>query len=303
MIKLPIGVDINNLIHDLRIFSWEAADILIYYSNIIKKPNKKFSIIHTKNLDDPLTIADLKVNEIIINKIKKNYKHISWDILSEENAKDESYIFESKSDWCWVLDPLDGTKDFIQGTGNYAMHLALNYKKNPYLGVVLIPEKNELWISNGEKVWCERRDRSILEIPCFKNKVLHEMTVVTSKNHRNETLRRVIEKLNFKNVVNMGSVGCKIASILRGESDIYICLSIPGKSSPKDWDFAAPEAILKAAGGSITYLNNCELKYGTKNFEQRGIIVATKNKNLHKMICSNIGEIIKKFDLYPLDFS
>ena len=65
--------------------------------------------------------------------------------------------------------------------------------------------------------------------------------------------------------------------LLRGESDIYICLSIPGKSSPKDWDFAAPEAILKAAGGSITNLNNEELSYGKPNFEQGGIIVASNN--------------------------
>ena len=85
------------------------------------------------------------------------------------------------------------------------------------------------------------------------------MTIVTSKNHRNQTLKKVIEKLNFKDQIVMGSVGCKIASILRGESNIYICLSLPGKSSPKDWDFAAPEAILKTAGGCLTNLNNCLL--------------------------------------------
>lgn len=65
---------------------------------------------------------------MIINRINKNYKNIGLDILSEENAKDEPNYFEAKSDWCWVLDPLDVTRDFIQGTGNYAMHLALNYK-------------------------------------------------------------------------------------------------------------------------------------------------------------------------------
>ena len=66
----------------------------------------------------------------------------------------------------------------------------------------------------------------------------------------------------------MGSIGCKIASIIRGESDIYISLSLPGKSSPKDWDFAAPEAILKAAGGSITNLDNEELTFTVKTIEQ-----------------------------------
>ena len=67
------------------------------------------------------------------------------------------------------------------------------------------------------------------------------MTIVTSKNHRNQTLKKVIEKLNFKDQI-LWECWCKIASILRGESNIYICLSLPGKSSPKDWDFAAPEA-------------------------------------------------------------
>ena len=142
MTKLPFSLDINNLIGDLRILSWEAADILIYYSNLIRNPKEKANIIQNKTPENPVTLADLKVNEMIINGISRNYKNIGWDILSEENAKDESNSFEAKSDWCWVLDPLDGTKDFIQGTGNYAMHLALNYKQQPLIGVVLFPRES-----------------------------------------------------------------------------------------------------------------------------------------------------------------
>ena len=87
------------------------------------------------------------------------------------------------------------------------------------------------------------------------------MTFVSSKNHRNNKLEDLVRKINFKKVVVMGSIGCKIASILRGESDIYISLSLQGQGCPKDWDFAAPEAILKAAGGAITNLSNEELIY------------------------------------------
>ena len=97
----------------------------------------------------------------------------------------------------------------------------------------------------------------------------------------------------------MGSIGCKIASILRGESDIYICLSLPDNSSPKDWDFSAPEVILKAAGGAITNLNNEDLSYGKDNFDQGGIIVATNNTLMHKKICLEIKGIIRRHDLYP----
>ena len=300
MIKLPSGVDIDNLIDDIRILSWQAADILLYYSKLLESKDSKINILKNHNEKDPVTLADIKVNEMIIKYINEKYKNINWDILSEENEKTSSKIFNSKNDWIWVLDPLDGTKDFIQGTGNYAMHLALNFKQKPYIGFVLIPDKNQLWISDGEKTWCEKKDGSKYNPILFHNKNLQEMTLVTSKNHGNEILRNLIKKINFSKVEIMGSIGCKIASIVRGDSDIYICLSLPGKSAPKDWDFAAPESILKASGGAITNLDNQELCYGKNSFEQGGIIIATKNRETHRSICLEIKKIIEKYGIYPL---
>ncbi len=299
MINLPSGVDINNLLDNLRALSWEAAETLLFYAQILKDSNNKSNILKNDDENDPVTLADWKVNEIIIKKINEKYKSVSWEILSEENVKLVSNNSEIKSDWIWILDPLDGTKDFIQGTPNYAMHLALNYRGRPYLGVVLIPEKDELWIADGEKVWCENKSGSKIKHNFSKNITLKDMVLVTSKNHRNEMLRNLILKIDFNDVIIMGSIGCKICSILRGESDIYISLSIPGKSSPKDWDFAAPEAILKAAGGAITNLNNLELSYGNDNFEQGGIIIASNNHLTHGKLCSQVKEIIKRYDLYP----
>ena len=300
MIKLPSGLDINNLIDDVRIFSWEASDVLLYYSKLLEDADDKTNIIKNNNEDDPVTLADLKVNELIIKRINEKYKNINWDILSEENVKISLNNFDSNSDWIWVLDPLDGTKDFIQGTGNYAMHLALNFREKPYLGFVLIPDKNQLWISNGEKTWCEKRDGSNYEPILLDNKQLKDMTLVTSKNHGNHVLKDLIKKINFCKVTFMGSIGCKIASIASGESDIYICLSLPGKSSPKDWDFAAPESILKAAGGAITNLDNQELSYGKNNYDQNGIIVATNNRHKHGSICLEIKKIIEDNKIYPI---
>ena len=75
---------------------------------------------------------------------------------------------------------------------------------------------------------------------------------------------------------------------------------MPGDSSPKDWDFAAPAAILKAAGGAFTNIDNQELTYGKLNYEQGGIIVASNSKQTHERYCSQIKEIIKKYDIYPL---
>ena len=162
MIKLPSGVEINTLIDDLRIFSWEASDVLLYYSKILKDSNYKSNILKNNNIEDPVTLADLKVNELIIRRINEKYKEINWEILSEESVKIDSRNYDAGATWMWVLDPLDGTKDFIQGTSNYAMHLSLNYRQQPYIGIVLIPERDELWISKGEKVWCESRYKKIL---------------------------------------------------------------------------------------------------------------------------------------------
>ena len=303
MFKLPNGVDINNLIDDLRVFSWEASDILLQYSKILKTPNYSKEIIKTKSGLDPVTVADLEVNDLILKRINKNYKEVGWDILSEENVKTKTNDFVANSEWIWILDPLDGTKDFIQGTENYAMHLALNYKRKPLIGVVLIPEKGELWITDSNDAWCEKKDGSIEKSSFRDQKPLCEMTIVTSKNHRNDSLKNLIDTVGFKKVNVMGSIGCKIASIMRGECDIYISLSLPGKSSPKDWDFAAPEAILRAAGGTITNLYNEDLSYGNSNFSHGGIIIASNNKFTHKKICLQIKEIIIENDLYPLNFN
>ena len=83
MIKLPSGVDINNLIDDIRILSWQAADILLYYSKLLEDSNQKTNILKNNNEDDPVTLADLKVNEIIINRINEKYRNINCDMLSE----------------------------------------------------------------------------------------------------------------------------------------------------------------------------------------------------------------------------
>ena len=298
MFKLPFGVDANNLIDDLRIFSWEAADIFLFYSQLLKDPNSKSSnIMKNDNVDDPVTLVDLKVNELIIDRINQKYPSIDWGILSEENTKISSSKTLKKKDWLWVFDPLDGTKDFLQGSGDYAMHLALNYKQKSFIGLVLIPEKNELWITNGKNTWCESRDGKKLEYNLSHKINLNEMTIVTSKNHSNLVLKSLIEKINFRKIIHMGSIGCKISSILRGESDIYISLSLKGKSAPKDWDFAAPAAILKAAGGAITNLDNQEISYNQENYEQRGLIIASSNSYIHGDICSRIKDMTKEFKI------
>ena len=297
--NLPNGVDINNLIADLKKFSWEAADILLYYSKKLEDSNFKREITNKTDLNQPVTAADLEVNELIKKRIKEFYPEVCWDFLSEEDSKLEGKLFSPKYNWLWVLDPLDGTKDFIQGTGHYAMHLSLNFKNKPVLGVVLIPERNELWISYLSKTYCYKDYISEVKLDLKSNKTIDNMRLITSKNHNNDFLLNLVKRIKFKEVGKMGSIGCKIASILRKEYDIYISYSNPNGRTPKDWDFAAPAIILKSAGGSITNLDNEELIYNKEGFKQGGIIIATNNKFNHKNICLELKQIIYKYKLLP----
>ena len=291
---LPEGLDIDYLIDDLRRLGWAAANIMLFYSNQCRNEKAKKDLIKTKDNNEPVTLADLEVNDLIINHIREKYQKVKWHLLSEENGIIKFNKQEININWLWVLDPLDGTRDFLQNTGDYALHLALNYKNRPQMGIVLIPQKEELWISNYKNTWCENRSGKKTKAKLSGRREIHSMKVVTSKNHNNQTLINIIQKIGFQESINMGSVGCKIASILRGESDIYISLSLPGQSSPKDWDFAAPEALLRSAGGSITNIDNKELNYNNSNFEQKGLIIASNNKDNHKNICKQIKLILKE---------
>ena len=300
LLNLPDGLNLNNLIDDLKLLSWKASDILLNYSRNFNDKQLKDNFIMSKKYNEPVTQADLEVNNLILKHFKKNYIDINWDILSEETA---NIFSKSKrnSNWQWVLDPLDGTKDFIQGTGDFAMHLALNYKNRPTLGLVLIPKKDELWIADGKRVWCEKRNGLKISPNSSIEKNIKDMTIVTSKNHRNKSLETLINKIGFKNKLEMGSIGCKIASLIKGEADIYISLSFPDGSAPKDWDFAAPEALLVQAGGAITDFDNNELIYNKSGYRQQGLIVATNNKLTHKTICYEIRENIITNNIFPID--
>ena len=288
MIKLPKGVDVENLIKTIRKLSWDSSNLLRSYSQI------KESKLDIKNLKSgPVTSADINVNNIIIGGIKKAYPNQTWFFLSEESYKEDNLSQLIPNDWVWIIDPLDGTKDFINKTGEYATHIALTFKKKIILGVVIVPIKEEVWFFiEGRGTWCENKNLSKKDFINTNNKNLKEITIVTSRSHRYPELDILINELNPANVIEMGSIGYKITSIIRNEADLYISYSEENKSSPKDWDMAAPEAILRGCGGSFTKISGENLKFlENKKFNQSGILVASMTTN-HINICKKINEIL-----------
>ena len=282
---VPEDVELTTLLDELRKLSWAAADVLIAYARGEEPPygfSKPLTI--EEGGEGPVSAADIAVNELLISGLKDNLTYKEWDILSEETSKEQNFqSSDYKKDWCWILDPLDGTKDFIQGSENYAVHISLAFKKIPKIGIVLIPERNELWIGViGKGAWCENREGIKKDISFSEREDISELIIVSSKNHQESKLQNLLTKIDFASTKKIGSVGCKVASILRGESDVYISLS--GKTAPKDWDIAAPHALIEAAGGLFTHADETNLTYSNLNYLQSGCLIASHGKS-HKNIC------------------
>ena len=282
---LPEGVELATLLDELRKVSWAAADVLMAYARGQEPPyGFPKSLTVEEGGDGPVSAADMAVNELLISSLKDNLSYKDWDILSEETSKEKTFEGSHyKKNWCWIIDPLDGTKDFLQGSQNYAVHIALAYKQKPKIGVVLIPERNELWFGIiGSGAWYENRDGYKKEISFSERIDISELILVSSKNHQQSKLLKLLSSLSFADTKRIGSVGCKVASILRGQADVYISLS--GKTSPKDWDMAAPHALIEAAGGFFTHADGTNLIYQKTNYSQSGCLIASHGKK-HQKIC------------------
>ena len=287
---VPEGVELSTLLDELRKLSWAAADVLMAYARGKEPPYgfpKCLDIEEDGN--GPVSAADIAVNELLISGLKENFSYQQWGILSEEMSKEENFNFaDLNKDWCWILDPLDGTKDFLQGSENYAVHIALAHKQKPKIGIVLIPEREELWFGiQGSGAWCEDRDGNKRHFSFSERLKISELILVSSKNHQQSDLQNLLSKLPFAKTKKIGSVGCKVASILRGEADVYISLS--GKTSPKDWDMAAPHALIEAAGGAFSHADGRILSYFDQTYSQSGCLIASHGK-AHKKICQKAME-------------
>lgn len=292
---VPKEVELPTLLDELRKLSWASADVLMAYARGGEPPyGFPKSLTVEEGGDGPVSAADMAVNELLISGLKDNLAFKEWDILSEETSKEKTFQQDNyKKDWCWILDPLDGTKDFLQGSENYAVHIALAYKKKPKIGIVLIPEKNELWFGIvGIGAWFENRDGSKNHFSFSDRLDISKLILVSSKNHQQSKLNNLLSTLCFGETKKIGSVGCKVASILRGEADVYISLS--GKTSPKDWDMAAPHALIEAAGGMFSHADGKNLVYQETNYSQSGCLIASHGKS-HQKICQ------KTMDFFSLE--
>ena len=311
-LSLPGGIDQEALLAQLRPLCWGAADILRAYARGEQPPHGFAAALTVADGGSgPVTAADLAVNEWLLQGLTASFPDAPWTLLSEETAAEALQLgLPLPGEWLWLLDPLDGTKDFLLGTGEYAVHLALVQRGTPVLGVVVLPESEELWFgllpqastATGESslaqpaagsAWRENRSGERFAPQLSARRCTGELVLVASRSHRDSRLEQLLAALELGETRVMGSVGGKVATILRGESDLYISLS--GSSAPKDWDMAAPEAVLRAAGGAFSHADGQGLSYNNGDGLQAGCLVASHGPN-HAELCQKAAAAMGRID-------
>ncbi|WP_392531405.1 3'(2'),5'-bisphosphate nucleotidase CysQ [Nostoc sp. C117] len=281
--------DLQEILAIARQIGWEAADILrSYYHGTAKDPN--LEIQYKQN--EPVTVADVAVSQYILEKLQASLGNEDFAYISEETYQSLNHSPQSSTPWVWIIDPLDGTRDFIEKTGEYAIHIALVKEKRPVLAVVVVPEAEKLYYAiKGGGTFVETRDGSV-PLQVSSGKRIEDLTLVVSRSHRNQRLDYLLKNLPCQNHKSVGSVGCKIATIVEQQADIYISLS--GKSAPKDWDMAAPELILTEAGGQFTHFDGTPLEYNTGDINQWGGLLAS-NGEYQEVLCQEAESILAQF--------
>ena len=218
----------------------------------------------TKEGGSPVTAADLASNEWIVRSIREAWPGEA--ILAEESADSASRL---GADLVWLVDPLDGTKEFLAQNGEFSVMIGLVAGGRSVMGVVYVPVRGLLYrAAEGEGAWAEdaggsRRLRCAVPSP-------EALRMVGSRSHGDETIDAMQRALGVVDVRPSGSVGIKCALIAEGERDLYVH-PVPYL---QEWDTCAAEVLLREAGGEVTDCRGGRLRYNKQDPSQPDGIVA-----------------------------
>ena len=240
---------------------------------------------------EEVTAADREANELIVSRLQKEFPDDG--ILAEESNDSEHRL---EKDRVWLIDPMDGTKNFIARDGDFAVQIGLAVKGESVAGVVYQPVRDVLYRAvRGGGAWIEDEDKPAMRMSVSSQTNLSEMVLASSRSHRSPRMERVVSEFGFKNELRRGSVGVKIGLIAEQKADLYLHLS----PSTKQWDTCGPEIILVEAGGRLTDLFGQPLRYNGIRIDNRNGIVAT-NGAAHEIVIKNLAPLLREFGRVPV---
>jgi 3'(2'), 5'-bisphosphate nucleotidase len=238
-----------------------------------------------KHQGEPVTEADHAANDLIVGRLRAAFPEDA--ILSEELPDDGSRLNNPR---VWMVDPIDGTRDFIRGDTGYAVMIGLCVEGRPRVGVVAQPSTGVTWGGAvGETAWREQPDGSQTPLAPSSRKEPPGIRLVASKSHRTQDIDLFRQALGIGDEMNIGGVGLKVALVAEGSRDLYV---YPGGRTKK-WDSCAPEAIITAAGGRLTDTFGALLVYTDVDLYNSGGLVAS-NGPLHDLVLSTIALLREK---------
>ena len=219
-----------------------------------------------KSDNTPVSNGDIEVNKIIIKKINELTPHIP--IISEETSDNKS--IKNLNDF-WLIDPIDGTYDYINNLDEFTINAGLIINKQPVAGLIYAPAKKRMFYSYGNTFAFELIDGKPVKLNKKNNFDKNRIKFVSYSNKIKPEIEKIHKKLNVKKFTKMKS-SLKFCVIASGEYDGYV-------AEPRacEWDIAAGHAILKHSGGNVTDFNGKEILYGKKDFKNPSLILKSRN--------------------------
>jgi 3'(2'), 5'-bisphosphate nucleotidase len=256
----------------------DVIDTIILAGEKVREIYESDFQVDTKDDNSPITKADLESNKIIKSYLEKT----GLPVLSEEDTDDKSRL-NSKN--VWIIDPLDGTTDFVNRTGEFTIMIGLVEDHVPVMGLVYWPTKKRLYFAEKGFGAFSYESGKWSKITVRENNDLKNCVALVSRHHLSDKEKKILERLTITQTTSIGS-SLKVMEISSGTADVYLTTT----NKMKQWDTCASHCIISEAGGKMTDVAGNDIVYNTDVVNhQNGLLVT--NGFVHQIALSKISEM------------
>jgi 3'(2'), 5'-bisphosphate nucleotidase len=286
------NIHLDRCLEVARTIVWDAVGVLLdfYHGGT--------NLEVEQAAEGPVTVADLTINHQVIRHLQAAFPDPDFGYLSEENDKYALGQEPLPQPWIWVLDPIDGTRDFIERTGQFTLHLALLHQHRPVLAVLAVPIEGILYTAiRGQGTFVEfgnPRQGTLNREPVRVSSryQMADLRLVIGRNRNYPRFAQLLESFPVKQHIWGGGLGFKMVQILQQTGDVYLSLS--GTSAPKDWDLSAPDLVLTEAGGKLSREDGLSLRYNQGDPSQWGCLIGS-NGTCHAALCQSVTTTLNQW--------
>lgn len=252
---------------------YEAKKAAITAGKKIMEIYRTDFLVDYKEDESPVTQADLQANEIILNHLKEKFPNYAY--LSEESVDDISRL---NNDYCFIIDPIDGTTEFVGKTGEFTVNIALAYKNEVVMGVVYAPVLDEVYYAEVNKGAYVAKEGNHAKLHVSDR--LNNLRLAESRSHKSDKVKQLynenIDKIEKMYEVGSTLKGCFLAS---GKIEAFYKFGL----GTKEWDIATMDIIIHEAGGIFRDMNHERFKYNKKDvYNRNGYYAVNCEDNIFK---------------------